>query len=158
MNQLVPMELGLCCRDLDLLKRFYCDALGLTEINDLTVPAEKAGQTGLSEGGYRVARLQTPQGERLKLLQPHTPPEPAAREHPILARQGTSYLTLIVDDLAAALDRLRSYGASLLSGDAPVEVRPGTFLVFATDPEGNVIECVQYADIQGYRPDIRWED
>ena len=154
MNQLVPLEVGLCCRDLDALKQFYVDALGFTAINDLHVPADKAGQTGLCDGGYRVARLQTPRGERLKLLQPDNPPVPAAFADSILARQGTSYITLIIDDLPTAMARLRPYGLPLLSGEATVEVRPGTFLVFARDPEGNLLEFVQYADIRAYRPDM----
>lgn len=157
MNQLVPMEVGICCQNLDALKRFYVEELGLTEINVIDVPAGKAGDTGLTVGAYRVVRLQTPFGERIKLLQPEK--ESAAPTHTatILDRCGNAYLTFIVDDLAAMLAKLKKLGLPLLSGDELVEVRPGTFLIFLRDPEGNILEFVQYANIQAYRPDVSQE-
>ena len=42
----------------------------------------------------------------------------------------------------------------LASGPRKVEVRPGVFLVFARDPEGNVLEFVEYTDLRAYRPDL----
>ena len=42
-----------------------------------------------------------------------------------------------------------------LTGPTRVEVRPGTFLSFCRDPEGNVLELVQYADIHAYRSDLK---
>jgi hypothetical protein len=41
-----------------------------------------------------------------------------------------------------------------VTGTKVVEVRPGTFLVFARDPEGNILEFVEYADVVAYRPDL----
>ena len=48
MRQLVPMEVGICCQDLSVLKRFYIEELGLTKVNVIDVPAEKTGETGLA--------------------------------------------------------------------------------------------------------------
>lgn len=157
MKQLVPMEVGICCQDLDALKAFYVEQLGFTEVNVLEVPTEKAGDTGLTRTGYRVARLQTPFGERIKLLQPQSAPAAAQPTATILERQGNMYLTFIVDDLAAMLAKIKDLGLPLLSGEELVEVRPQTFLIFLRDPEGNVLEFVQYGDIQAYRPDVPQE-
>jgi len=33
-------------------------------------------------------------------------------------------------------------------------VRPGTWLAFFRDPEGNVLELVEYDDPAAYRPDL----
>ena len=60
----------------------------------------------------------------------------------------------VIRDLALMLRRLTAAGAQVLTGDEPVEVRPGVWLVFAKDPEGNVLEFVQYDDITAYRPDL----
>lgn len=160
MRMVVPMEIGVCCRDLDALARFYVDVLGFTRVNEVAVPAEKARAAGLADGGYRVARLQTPWGERLKLLQPDAPPaDPApdtdpARGATILARRTNAYFTFIVDDLDGMIARLGAAGVAFLSGPEKVEVRPQTFLAFVRDPEGNVLEFVEYGDVAAYRPDV----
>jgi hypothetical protein len=41
-----------------------------------------------------------------------------------------------------------------MTGEKAVEVRPGTFLAFLRDPEGHIVEIVQYSDIAAYRPDL----
>lgn len=154
MRMTAPLEIGICSRDLDRLERFYTGVLGCTLVSRIDVPAEKARAARLAEGGYRVTRLQTPWGERLKLLEPsHVPAEPG-RDEWLLARRNAVYVTFIVDDLRAMLARLAAAGAELVTGPDRVEVRPGTYLAFVRDPEGNVLEFVEYADIGAYRPDL----
>lgn len=150
----VPMEVGICCKDLDTLLAFYTDVVGLTLVNRVSVPADKALATGLTVHGYDVARLQTSYGERIKLLQPSVAPESAVRGTAILDRQGATYLTFIVRDLAGVVRNLESRGVVFDSAPAPMEVRPGTWLAFFRDPEGNVLELVEYDDPAAYRPDL----
>ena len=154
LHMTVPMEVGLCCADLDALLAFYTGVMGLTLVNRVTVPADKARATGLTPHGYDVARLQTPYGERIKLLQPAVAPEPAVRGTAILDRQGAAYLTFIVRDLRGVVHGLESKGVVFDSAPAPMEVRPGTWLAFFRDPEGNVLELVEYDDPAAYRPDL----
>ena len=154
LHMTVPMEVGICCRDLDALLAFYTDVLGLTLVNRVSVPADKARETGLSAHGYDVARLQTPYGERIKLLQPQVAPEAAVRSTAILDRQGATYLTFIVRDLPALVRTLQARGIVFDSTPAPMQVRPGTWLAFFRDPEGNVLELVEYDDVAAYRPDL----
>lgn len=154
MHMTVPMEVGICCRDLDALLAFYTDVVGLKLVNRVSVPADKARATGLTAHGYDVARLQTPYGERIKLLQPSVPPETAVRGAAILDRQGATYLTFIVRDLAGVVRNLQARGVVFDSTPAPMEVRPGTWLAFFRDPEGNVLELVEYDDPADYRPDL----
>jgi lactoylglutathione lyase len=149
-----PLEVGLCCGDLDRLASFYVDVLRCRRINVLDVPPERAQQARLSDHGYRVARLQTPWGERIKLLEPQKPPACDAPAAWILGKQNSAYLTFIVRDLAVMLGRLKRSAATVMTGDDPIEVRPGVWLVFATDPEGNILEFVQYDDVADYRPDL----
>ena len=154
LHMTVPMEVGICCADLDALAAFYTGVMGLTLVNRVTVPADKAQATGLTAHGYDVARLQTPYGERIKLLQPAVAPEPAVRGAAILDRQGAAYLTFIVRDLRGVVRDLESKGVVFDSAPAPMEVRPGTWLAFFRDPEGNVLELVEYDDPAAYRPDL----
>lgn len=156
MKMISPLEVGLGVRDLPRMRHFYENALGCQFVSEVAVPADKARQAALSDGGYIVVRLQTSYGERIKLLAPVNPPA-AATTHggPILDQPNACYLTFIVDDIDAAIARLQAQGAEFLTGPARVEVRPGTFLSFCRDPEGNVLELVQYADIHGYRPDLK---
>ena len=154
MHMTAPMEVGICCRDLDALLAFYVDVLGCSHVNTVAVPPEKSRPAGLAQDGYRVARLQTPWGERLKLLEPTRRPTSAVVADWLLDRQGATYLTFIVDDLDAMLERLRAADVATITGWSKVEVRPGTYLAFVRDPEGNVLEFVAYADLAAYRPDI----
>lgn len=154
MKMVAPLEAGICCADVETLKRFYVEQLGFAEVSTIDVPAAKAAPTGLTDGSYRVVRLQAPWGERLKLLQPQRPPAPRNVGAGILDRAGTTYLTFIVDDLEPMLARLHAAGVELVSGPEIREVRPGVFLVFARDPEGNLLEFVQYADLASYRPEL----
>ncbi|SEJ92765.1 VOC family protein [Achromobacter sp. NFACC18-2] len=154
LSMTVPMEVGICCADLDAQLAFYTGVMGLALVNRVTVPADKARATGLTQHGYDVARLQTPYGERIKLLQPAVPPEPAVRGAAILDRQGAAYLTFIVRDLPGVVRALQAKGVVFDSAPAPMEVRPGTWLAFFRDPEGNVLELVEYDDPAAYRPDL----
>ena len=154
MRMVAPLEIGICCEDLDSLARFYTDVLGCTLVNAVDVPPEKSRAAGLSDAGYRVARIQTPYGERLKLLQPGRKPARPDTSGEFLSRRGAVYITFIVDDLGAMLERLTATGVDVFTGPERVEVRPGTYLAFARDPEGNVLEFVEYADVGAYRPDL----
>ncbi len=156
MKMISPLEVGLGVRDLPRMRAFYEKALGCQFVSEVSVPADKARQAALSDGGYVVVRLQTGYGERIKLLGPHDP-VPAATAHsgPILAQTNAFYLTFIVDDINGAIERLQAHEAEFLTGPSRVEVRPGTFLSFCRDPEGNVLELVQYADIRSYRSDLK---
>jgi catechol 2,3-dioxygenase-like lactoylglutathione lyase family enzyme len=150
-----PLEVGLCCRDLPRLRQFYEDVMGFAFVSEISVPADKAAPSGLSASGYTVVRLQTSYGERVKLLAPNAPPPAQAPSQYILDRAGSTYLTFIVDDINSAIERLHKAQAPFLTGNQRVEVRPGVYLAFCRDPEGNVLELVQYEDIDSYRTDLK---
>ena len=42
-----------------------------------------------------------------------------------------------------------------MSGPEPIESRPGLFVAFLRDLEGNVVELVQHDDVAAYRPDLQ---
>jgi len=154
MKMLAPLEIGIACENLDRQVTFYTEVLGCTLIGHVDTPPEKSRQAGTCDTGYRVVRLQTPYGERIKFLQPGAPPVRADISAPLLSRRNAIYVTFIVDDLDTMLRRLKDAGCRFLSGPQKVEVRTGIDVVFARDPEDNVLEFVQFADVNAYRPDL----
>lgn len=153
-NMTVPLEVGIACRDLPKLRAFYETMLGFRFVSEFVVPADKAQAAGLCTQAYTVVRLQTSYGERIKLLAPAMPPAAEAVPAFILDKPNATYLTFIIDDIDAAIVQLRAAGIEFMTGPRRVEVRPGVYLAFCRDPEGNVLELVQYEDIGAYRPDL----
>jgi catechol 2,3-dioxygenase-like lactoylglutathione lyase family enzyme len=159
LNNIVPLEVGIACRDLPLLRSFYIDVMGLRFVSEIKVGADNATASSLSAGGYTVLRLQTAYGERIKLLGPDQPVAAAvpagAASNFILDSPSAFYLTFIVADINAAIARLHAAGIEFMTGPHKVTARPGVYLAFCRDPEGNILELVQYSDIDGYRADMK---
>lgn len=142
-------EVGVVAADVDALVRFYVDTLGLRVYSDVDVPPEAGAATGLSPSGYRVVRLETSTGQRFKIARaPATVPREAEHAYPMRAT-GNFYVTFLVDDIHALHARLQG-GGVVMHSRAVVEVRPGVWLFLASDPEGNFLEFVQYADLAAY--------
>ena len=149
-----PLEPGIVCIDIDRMLDFYTEVLGLKFVSDAEAFAEMSTKFGTGPHGFRIIRLQTPYGERIKLVQPkktslqqnHVPKW-------VFERQGIAYLTFVIVDVKEVTTRLKKYGVKLFS-DGPIEIRDGITAVFARDPEGNFIEFVEYADLASYRADL----
>ena len=150
-----PLETGVVCIDIDQMLAFYVDVLGLKMVADARTTAEISNKFGATPDGYRIVRLQTPNGERVKLVQPNKVASRSNRGSAfVFERQGTAYISFVIADIQDAAKRLKQHGVKLMSTD-PVEVRKGVTALFAQDPEGNFVEFVEYADVASYRPDLR---
>ena len=154
LNMLVPLEVGIAVRDLPRMRRFYEQVLGFAFVSEAAVSPQQAIQAAMHASGYTVVRLQTAYGERIKLLAPNEAPVAEMVTDYILDKSNTMYLTFILDDIQAVVDRLIVAGVEFMTGPQRVEVREGVYLAFCRDPEGNVLEIVQYEDIAAYRPDL----
>ena len=108
-------------------------------------------RSGLAPDGYRVVRLESSGGDRIKLAQTAASRESVAAPAYPMQRRGSAYLTFIVDDLPALHRRLRDAGVNVAS-EGVVVLRPGVSMLLATDPERNWIEFVHYDDLASYRP------
>lgn len=148
------MEVGISCRDLERMRNFYESTLGFEFVSEAAGDAEVARELGLCDSGYTVVRVQTPYGERIKLLSPEVAqPVEESRQY-FLEKMNRAYLTFIVAELEAVVARI----STCLDGSgemSPIrEVRPGIKAVFCKDPEGNYVELVEFEDIASYRKDI----
>ncbi len=85
-------------------------------------------------------------------MEPKDAPKAQPSPDLILSRTGFVFLTYIVPDLQAVLAKLKAAGVTVRTGETPVEFKPGVSLIFAEDPEGNLIEFVERNDLETYRP------
>lgn len=149
-----PLEPGIVCLDMDRMLAFYTDVLGLTFVSEAEATAELSTEFGTSPNGFRIIRLQTPYGERIKLVQPKkTALQPSPVPDWVFEGQGIAYITFIIADVREVAARLQTYHVPVMS-KGPIEIRKGITAIFAKDPEGNFVEFVQYADLAAYRPDL----
>jgi len=151
LKSVAPFEIGITVSDLDAILPFYRDVLGFRVLSDILVAAQTSRLTGLTPDGYRVVRLESDAGDRIKFAQPGTPPVAAPARAFALERQGGHYATFIVADLDALHARLAQAGIKLDS-HGMVEVRAGLRMMMIRDPEDNYIEFVEYTDLEAYRP------
>jgi catechol 2,3-dioxygenase-like lactoylglutathione lyase family enzyme len=150
----VPLEPGIVCNNIDAMLEFYTGVLGLKLVGDAKATPELSARAGATPHGYRIVRLQTPYGERIKLVQPNQDsPPPRAVPRWVHERHGLAYLTFVIAEMQDVVKRLKAHGVKLLS-DEPIEVRPGVFALYSLDPEGNYLEFVEYPDPAAYRPDL----
>lgn len=153
LKMVVPLEPGIVCIDIDRMLKFYTGVLGLKLVADAKTTPELSKRFGATPYGYRIVRLQTPYGERIKFIQPNQPPQQNPVPEWVFERHGLAYLTFIIADMKEVVRRLKEHGVKVLS-DEPVEVRKGVFALYCLDPEGNFVEFVEYPDVPSYRPDL----
>jgi lactoylglutathione lyase len=150
----VPLEPGIVCHDIDRMLGFYTEVVGLRLVADARTAPELSRKLGGAPCGYRIVRLQTPCGERIKFVQPDEgAPEPNPVPQWVYQRHGLAYLTFVIEGLTQVVERLKAHHVKFVTSE-PVEVRPGVFALYVLDPEGNFVEFVEYPDIASYRPDL----
>lgn len=140
--EIAPVEPGIVCIDIEQMIRFYTDVLGLRMINDVETSPERSSKFGAAPDGYRIVRLQTAMGQKLKLVQPKTPPSRNPLPEWVFQRQGIAYLTFVVADIRDVTARLKACGVRTVSYE-PVEIRERIVAIFTLDPENNYVEFVE---------------
>jgi len=154
LRMVAPLEPGIVCVDIDRMFNFYTGVLGLRFATDAEAAPEMSAKFGTGPNGFRIIRLQTPYGERIKLVQPKkTVLTQSPNPEWVFERQGIAYITFIIDDVHEVVARLRQHQVGLIS-EGPVNIREGITAIFARDPEGNFLEFVEYSDLASYRPDL----
>jgi catechol 2,3-dioxygenase-like lactoylglutathione lyase family enzyme len=156
LSMTTPLEVGIGCRDLAVMRQFYQHTLGLQFVSEARIPVHVAQTYRLARGSATVVRMQTSRGERIKLIAPDEAPAlPAEYPTYVFDLPNVMYLTFIITDVKAAMTRLLETGVSFMTGPEAIHSRPGVTVAFLRDPEGNIIELVQYDDVPAYRPDLQ---
>lgn len=141
-------HVNLTAHDWRRLASFYCDVFGCTPVyptRDLSGPwLDRA--TGVPDAHIHGIHVRLPgygsEGPTLEILQY----ERDLERHPFAAnRPGAGHIAFAVDDVEEALRQVIRGGGGLV-GELVSTIIPGVgglVFVYATDPEGNVIELQQ---------------
>lgn len=154
MSLVAPIEVGITTSNIKKSVEFYSSLFGLTLVSEIVVEEEAARTTSVSTTGYTVVRLQSPFGERLKILQPSKFIKGSDNSEcaGVINLKNRSFLAFIVDSLEKTLVDLIELGGSVL--DKPTLIRKGMHMAFAKDPDGNFVELVEFDSISEYRSDL----
>jgi len=145
------IDLGTVVSDLPTSVRFYTEGVGFRELPGFDVPAEIATAAGLTDNkplSIKVLVLgDGPQATKLKLMQvAGTQPRGGDTDF-IHSHTGFRYLTILVPDTTAALERLAKLGVKPIAKSPvalPASLVPpgGQFLTVVRDPDGNLVELI----------------
>ncbi len=135
-------HVALAVSDIEKCKRFYCDFLGFEIDWERDLESEKFAKIVGLEGASAHAVMLKGHGARVELFLYHNPTSEKLPER----RQcdfGLTHFALQVDDIQGMYDKLISSG--VVFNCPPVSLRPGALATYMKDPEGNVIELVEYS-------------
>jgi len=124
--------------------RFYCDLLGLEQVEQHPLEGDKIekalGLSGARAQSTRLAAAGTP-GILIDLMEFFTPQMDSCI--PPSGAVGSTHFCLAVDGLADAYERLKAQGVEFVSEPVTFELTEGSVtVVFTHDPDGNVVELV----------------
>ncbi|MEZ5565241.1 MAG: VOC family protein [Gammaproteobacteria bacterium] len=130
--------------DLDRLVRFYCESFGCTVIREFGWPAgipEADALTGLQNSAARAAMLKL--GDSfLEIFEFSSPvPKPGDPDRPA-CDHGITHICLEVQDSQAEYRRLKTAGMRF---HAPPQPQEGGFVTYGRDPDGNIVELLEFA-------------
>lgn len=143
------IDLGVVVSDVARSVKFYTHAIGFTEVQGFSVPADFCAEAGLTDKlALDIRVLVLGEGDtatKLKLMQ--VPGAVVKKDDNafIHSQLGYRYLTIYVADGDAALERLKQAGAKpLAKGPVPLPagLPPGLALTVVRDPDGNLIELI----------------
>ena len=135
-------HIGLSVADLDRSLAFYRDLLGLKVVRILEAnPEAGLGEiVGIPGATARIAHLESG-GNMLELFEYQNPRGKEIPENRTQADHGFIHVGFKSRDVRSDYKRLKEYGVEFLS--APVEFRPGVWVVYFRGPDGEVCELRQ---------------
>lgn len=142
------IDLGVNVGDLDASADFYVNVIGFTEVEGFEVTADFCTAAGLTDEQPLAVRVfvlgDEESATRLKLMEIPGVETKQSDNAYVHSQFGYRYLTILVADMNAALERLKASGGAPLA-DGPVligEDPSGDYLIVVRDPDGNLIELI----------------
>lgn len=139
-------HIGICVSDLVRSRRFYCDALGFTEVGALSVSGDEASTLLEIDDVELEAVYLERDGVRIELLYYPTQTRGALDTPVPMNQPGFTHLSFRVDDLGATIDALVKAGGRVLAHTRIENPQFRAGAVFVTDPDGTRIELVEARD------------
>jgi catechol 2,3-dioxygenase-like lactoylglutathione lyase family enzyme len=139
------IDIGIVVSDAERTAQFLTNAIGFTEQKGFSVTPEMGKKIGLVDGypvDVRVFALNDEeQSTRLKVLSFPKAGGKKADQTFIHSTQGFRYLTLYVNDMSRALERLKAAKVKTL-GETPLDMGGGRYITVVRDPDDNFIELI----------------
>lgn len=136
-------HLGICVSDLERSLAFYRDALGFVVESELKVDGEPS-ETLLQLRPVRLRAVYLVRdGVRIELLHYESPGHAGDGSPRAMNQLGLTHLSFRVEELAAAAARLEAHGARVLRDTRIDNPQLRAKALFATDPDGTLIELVE---------------
>jgi lactoylglutathione lyase len=143
------IDMGVVVSDVDASVKFYTEVIGFKEMDGFKVPAGFSKDAGLTDEkplDIRVLQLDEDENAtKLKLMQLPGVKSKKSDNRFIHSQLGISYLTIFVEDMTKALDRLKKAGVKPVAKGPvalPEPLPRGVFLTVVRDPDGNLVELV----------------
>jgi catechol 2,3-dioxygenase-like lactoylglutathione lyase family enzyme len=139
------IHVGVVVSDLDASVAFYTDVIGMKKTGAFDVDAAFGESSGLTDGlPFHVEVLglrDGPGATQFKLMSFEADAKTAKSTH-IEDALGMQYITLMVEDLAPFVERIKAAGVPFL-GETPIPLGDsGNHFVLVQDPDGTFIELI----------------
>ena len=139
------IDIGIVVKDPARTAEFLTNAIGFTEVKGFAVTSELGKRIGLIDGfatDVRVFTLvDTNLSTRIKVLSFPKAEAKTPDQKFIHSQVGMRYLTLYVQDMNRALERLKAAKVKPI-GETPLDLGGGTYITVVRDPDGNFVELI----------------
>lgn len=139
------IDIGIVVSDAARTASFLTNAIGFKEVAGFEVNAALGKRIGLVDGhDVKVRMFVLAEGDPVTHIKILSFPNAASKkpdQQTIHATLGIRYLTLYVNDMSRALERLKAAKVPTL-GETPVDLGGGNYIAVVKDPDGNFIELI----------------
>ncbi len=140
------IHIGMIVSDLEKSMAFYKDVVGMTQADktNFDVDGDFGKRSGLTDGtAFHVEILKLGAGEASTMLKLMTFGEKAAKSENafIHSHTGVQYLTIMVDDIQAAIERIKKNNVKFC-GQTPTKLGEDQTFVLIQDPDGTFVELI----------------
>jgi glyoxylase I family protein len=136
-------HIGMCITNLERSLRFYTEVLGFVLAEGYDCGNEVGTTMELDNVKLRSQFIRRPDGISIELLHYHSPATIGPRERRPMNQHGLTHLSFYVDDMDAALAKVRECGGTV---HEHTRADLGHIkLIYCTDPDGTRVEFMQAA-------------
>jgi len=139
------IDIGIVVSDPARTAQFLTNAIGFTEVKGFSVTPLLGKRIGLVDGhpvDVRVFKLaEGEQATSIKVLSFPKAGGKKADQAFIHSTLGMRYVTLYVNDMSRALERLKAAKVKTL-GETPLDLGGGTYITVVRDPDDNFFELI----------------
>ncbi len=143
--EVIVNHIGHAVADLDRSRRFWTGAFDFEVVKELDAPDEGTSQLLGIPAPVGLHAVYLRRGDFILELLHYADAGLEARPTRIMNEPGLTHISLLVDDLDARLERVRTLGGTVLT-----ETRIGDYAILVLDPDGQRVELLTHWERPGY--------